>query len=113
MLVIPANAKAQLEVLGKFPVVADIEALNVRVGLANELEVTNASGVPEDERITKRFRRADGGRRAIDRQAQSGQGRARNGHRTIYARLIRAGDGAATNGTYQPVVGDTHAVDFV
>ncbi len=32
LLIIPANTKAELEVLGKLPVVADIEAFHVGVG---------------------------------------------------------------------------------
>src|SRR6185369_10441026 len=97
LLVIKTNTKAELEVLGEFPIVAGVEAFHVGVGSTDKLKVTNAGGIPENERITKRFRGGDGGCDWINSQTQRRQCRARKSQSTVCTGLGRAGDGGATH----------------
>src|ERR1043165_4693 len=91
LLVIPTDAKAQLEVLREFPVVTDVEAFHVGIGSTDELEDTNARGIPDDERIIERFRCTEVvHRRPVNRQAQTRQSRSRDCLRADNTRLARA-----------------------
>src|SRR5206468_2919475 len=92
LFIIPARANVELPVWQKLPVVLYIKRLSVRVRLADEFEVTDAGGVPDDERITKGLSGGDSGGYRIYRQAQCRQRRCRDGRYTSHTRSTRAGN---------------------
>ena len=62
LLVVPAQTEVELHILGEFEVVLNVEALDVRAGVARsglESEVTHARGTPNQERVGADLRHSE------------------------------------------------------